>query len=352
MSFGPPFAVDCGVVRNLETRNFTMPFRNRLLIVTSLLLVFAVLSTCMVLSWWMRRSMMEQTRESGLQVAEHLARTMEFAEQIPGDMEKLLADQMVVQATIAAHLVAIAEKAGLSPQEINRHLQEITESTTLDEFWITDEKGRAYLRNMTAINFAFDSDPKKQPQAHIFFPLLEGKTNVVIQKAMRREVDDQIFKYVAVPGVDKPRIVQVGYNARLIAQMNQTLGLPRVISTQIKSPSVESIHVLDEKLKTLAFGSRASVNLTQAITVEDADMLARVVKTLQPEVRQSSGNLLVMAPILTQEKRVAGAARISMDTSGWEDQIQKSYLICVIVAAVTLVVGLITTLFLSRKLAD
>src|SRR5687767_10665992 len=129
-----------------------MPFRNRLLLLTSFLLLIAVLSTCIVLSWWMRKSLMDQTRESGLQVAEHLARTMEFAEEIPGAMEKVLADQMVVQATLAAHLVAIAEKSGLTPQEINRHLQEITGGTTLDEFWITDEKGHAYLRNKTAID--------------------------------------------------------------------------------------------------------------------------------------------------------------------------------------------------------
>ena len=32
----------------------------------------------------------------------------------------------------------------------------------------------------------------------------------MIQDAQKREVDDQIFKYVGVAGVDKPRIVQVG----------------------------------------------------------------------------------------------------------------------------------------------
>jgi len=35
----------------------------------------------------------------------------------------------------------------------------------------------------------------------------------VIQDARKREIDNQIFKYVGVAGVDKPRIVQVGVAA-------------------------------------------------------------------------------------------------------------------------------------------
>jgi hypothetical protein len=35
----------------------------------------------------------------------------------------------------------------------------------------------------------------------------------VIQEARQREVDDRVFKYVGVAGIDKPRIVQVGVSA-------------------------------------------------------------------------------------------------------------------------------------------
>ena len=80
----------------------------------------------------------------------------------------------------------------------------------LDEIWITDEKGHAYLRNISEIDFTFSPNPKQQPQAHVFWPLLTGKTKSVVQEARQREVDTQVFKYVGVTGVDKPRIVQVG----------------------------------------------------------------------------------------------------------------------------------------------
>ena len=40
---------------------------------------------------------------------------------------------------------------------------------------------------------------------------------MVIQKAQKREIDDQIYKYVGVGGIDVPRIVQIGIAAAGIA---------------------------------------------------------------------------------------------------------------------------------------
>ena len=54
----------------------------------------------------------------------------------------------MVEARIVAHFVDTAEKAGFTPEEINRRLRQLADTTVLDEFWITDEKGHAYLRNI------------------------------------------------------------------------------------------------------------------------------------------------------------------------------------------------------------
>jgi hypothetical protein len=125
------------------------------------------------------------------------------------DAEDIVARHMVGEALLAAHLVAIAEKAGMRPEEINAILKEVAEKSAIDEFWITDERGRAYLTNQD-FEFTFDPDPARQPQASAFWPLLEGGSEVVIQDARQREIDDRVFKYVGVAGVDKPRIVQIG----------------------------------------------------------------------------------------------------------------------------------------------
>ena len=85
----------------------------------------------------------------------------------------------------------------------------MAENSGIEEFWITDSSGHAYLTN-TGLEFTFSPDAKKQPQASAFWALLKGQQKVVVQTAQKREIDNRVFKYVGVAGVDKPRIVQVG----------------------------------------------------------------------------------------------------------------------------------------------
>ena len=128
------------------------------------------------------------------------------------DCEDIIARHMVGEALLATHLVALAEKAGLKPAEINATLKSIAGKSAAQEFWITDSAGHAYLTN-TGVDFTFTPDSAKQPQASAFWPLITGAKDIVIQAARKREIDDRVFKYVGVAGVDKPRIVQVGVGA-------------------------------------------------------------------------------------------------------------------------------------------
>lgn len=135
------------------------------------------------------------------------------------NVEDTLGRHMVAEALLAAHFVAAAERSGMDRDEINAILRGIAEKSAVDEFWITDSNGHAYLTN-TGVDFAFDPDPSKQPQASAFWPLISGKTEIVIQAARKREIDDQVYKYVAVAGIDRPRIVQVGIRANELPACN------------------------------------------------------------------------------------------------------------------------------------
>ncbi|HEV8071482.1 MAG TPA: response regulator [Planctomycetaceae bacterium] len=163
----------------------------RILILVGLLLVATVVITTLVIKWTTRRF-----------------------------VEDAIGDQMVMQARIAAHLVAIAEQKrnqGMTPEEINQHLREIVnfakEQRNFDyEFWITDSAGHAYLRTQPN-DFTFQAD---QPQAGEFLPLLAGRPDhreTYVQEARQREIDPAVYKYVGVSGADKSRIVQIGYRA-------------------------------------------------------------------------------------------------------------------------------------------
>ena len=133
-------------------------------------------------------------------------------------LDAMLDDQMTGQARIAAHVVAAAEAAGHDAAQVIDALSTVAAATVLDEFWVTDEEGVAYLTNVRGtsgemVSFRFDPDPAVQPQASAFFPLLSsppGSDDVVAQGAQVREIDNEVFKYVGVAGVDRRRIVQVG----------------------------------------------------------------------------------------------------------------------------------------------
>jgi hypothetical protein len=132
------------------------------------------------------------------------------------DCGGLIAGHMVAEALLAAHLVVSAEKAGMKKGDIDAILKSIAEKSSVQEFWITDSSGRVSFTN-TGIDFTFSPDPAKQPQASAFWPLLSGDKTIVVQESRKREIDDRVFKYVGVAGVDKPRIVQVGVAAETFA---------------------------------------------------------------------------------------------------------------------------------------
>ena len=134
-------------------------------------------------------------------------------------LDATLDDQMTAQARITAHLVAAAEAAGQDPPRIIETLDAIVASTVLDEFWITDGVGFSYLTNVrdesgALVPFRFDPDPAAQPQASKFYVLLgsdvDDDADVITQPTQVREIDQEVYKYVGVGGVDQARIVQIG----------------------------------------------------------------------------------------------------------------------------------------------
>jgi hypothetical protein len=104
----------------------------------------------------------------------------------------------------------------MNKNDIDAILKNVAEKSVAQEFWITDSSGRVTFTN-TGIDFTFSPDPAKQPQASAFWPLLSGDKKIVAQASRKREIDDRVFKYVGVAGVDKPRIVQVGVAAETFA---------------------------------------------------------------------------------------------------------------------------------------
>lgn len=120
---------------------------------------------------------------------------------------------MVAEATLAAHFVDAAVKAGMGRDAINAVLRRIADETVISEFWVTDENGEIAFTNVEGVDFTFPTDPAADSQAAPFAALLTGDQSVVVQDAAPRVLDGAVFKYVGVAGVDQTRIVQVGLSA-------------------------------------------------------------------------------------------------------------------------------------------
>jgi phosphoserine phosphatase RsbU/P len=331
--------------------------RTQTLLMVTLLLVAAVLATAGVIGWSARQAMLAETEAQGLVIARLLSRSAAFGAGVMKDVESAIGEQMVVEATMAAHLVAIAEAAGLSTKEINRRLKQIADNTALDEIWITDEKGHAYLRNVPEIDFTFSPDPKEQPQAHVFWPLLTGKAKSVVQEARQREVDTQVFKYVGVSGVDKPRIVQVGYHAALLQQLRQRMGLTRLVNQLVSEGSVIAIRVLDKNMITVDYAERIQNDKLPVPTeAELADILS-LTKAGRTESFLEGSFLKVVAPIGQEGGELQGGAiLVTLPTDRMQAAIRDETRLAGTVSGLVLLFGSVMAIFgaktISKPIAD
>ena len=315
------------------------------------LLVITVIATAFVTTRGATQSMLAQMEEDGITIAQLLARSSNFAVRVPRQVEDVIGDQMVVEARIAAHLVALAEgRAGMSPEEINTILQDITGHTALDEFWITDETARAYLRNDLDIDFTFSPDPDEQPQAHVFYPLLSQKDGVVIQEARQREVDPKVFKYVGVSGIDRPRIVQVGYEATFLKELSRDMNAQRLVDELTGQGNVASIHVVDAERQHLAASTQPIRGIGERLSGDDLDLLEEAFDSEGVHSALRDDVLRVAVPLLDQEGRVQVVAFVYLLTDSVRAAIQTGVFRSALVSVVVIAVGIVISLLLSSSI--
>jgi adenylate cyclase len=324
-----------------------MRYRTRLVLLVTGLLASAVIVISALLAWNTRNAMLESAEESGKMVADLLARSAGLANEIPNEVEEMLGSQMVAEARIIAHFVDAAEKANLTPEEINRRLRQLADTTVLDEFWITDETGHAYLRNID-VDFTFSPSAREQPQAHAFWPLLSGKKDHVIQEARRREIDDQHFKYAGVAGIDKSRIVQVGYNAKYLNDLKARVGLGRAVQALLASGDIDAIWVFDTKLSQLA--GPEVMGPASARFPSEAEMQSIRLALNDDQTRSVllGSALSVIAPIKSDSNTISGAALVRIPTDRMWQAVRNQIKIATIIALTVLGIGFLLSLLLAK----
>src|SRR5512147_246646 len=126
-----------------------MRLRTKLILSFSLVLGIALAANHVVTIKALRRSLLNQSVEQSKNLVEILQATDHFVVGLPARVEDVVGSHLLVEALLTAHLVDIAENKGhLKPEQIKERLTDIADQGVVDEFWITDSKGHAYLRNI------------------------------------------------------------------------------------------------------------------------------------------------------------------------------------------------------------
>ena len=258
-----------------------MTLRARVLVTIVGLLILSVVGLAVVLTLSARDSFRAQAQTGALSLAQSVLDAIVVLNSIPDQVENKLGQQMQIQARIAAEYVAAAERAGDSPAEINQRLSAIANESDIDEFWVTDETGHAYLSNIHT-EFTFNPDPAVQPQAHVFWPLLTGEAIAVQQKGRVREIDNNLYKYVGVAGVDQSRIVQVGSRQELIEQIRARTGVQAFLDGIVQDGNVAGMWMLDSQFHFVA-GAEHDESSAIRRTEVTRDQLIRAREVAEPD---------------------------------------------------------------------
>lgn len=310
--------------------------RLRLLLLVTVSLALAVVATVVAMSWNARDSVIAQAERDVGVLARVLERTVGLADQLPDEMEDVVAREMRTTASMLALYVAAAEAQGEKPGPIIAALQRVVAEGTIAEIWVTDSRGHAYLHTLPGVDFTFSPDPQQQPQASAFWPLLTGAQKSVVQPATRRELDQHWFKYVGVAGVDKPRIVQVGRDAGSIAAMREQLGLNRLVEGLVRSNALEAIYIVDRGLGQLAKRERTGVAALD-VNAAEREVLSSVIRTGTVVTRIAPAGIDVFAPIRADQRGIEGAFLVRLPRDGLDSllrqQLRTSALIGLLVVA-------------------
>lgn len=102
-----------------------MTLRTKLLIAFTALLALALGGNCLLVAVAGRRALVDHSLERVEGLTALLVTASQYSVGVMDNTEQLLSDQMIAQATLAAHLVDVAENvAHLSPEQIKQRLKD------------------------------------------------------------------------------------------------------------------------------------------------------------------------------------------------------------------------------------
>lgn len=327
--------------------------RTRLIRAFFLLLAVALGGSYLAMVAMMRRSALSEFREQALSLTQMLFVAGRYAVGVEDRTDTLIGQQMIAQAVLASHLVDVAEnRAKMKPDEITAILEQIADRTVIDEFWITDDQGRAYLRNRKDIDFTFGAEGSVGGQSDAFLPLLKSRNGQAVQPAMARDYDGLVFKYAGVSGVDHPRIVQVGYDASTLRELSRGMHAHDLGKALVGNAGILGIQILGpggRRFPEILAPNAPPGTLAQARAALSGELQAVFDTGQTRSVRRGD---IVSFLVRARNHGGPNAVLISFDASERTGLIRRAALIMALMTAALLTAGMIAAVRIAGSIAD
>lgn len=284
-----------------------MTFQGRLILLISGLVTLAVALVTILLAWTTHSAIQSRVEADGRSAATLLARTATLAREVPRDVEALLGDRLLSEATLAAHLVAVME-AGKAPiKAVTDRLKAVADSGGPDEIWVTDNRGRAYLHNIPGPDITFGPDVRAQPRQAPYYGLLNRAPEKVVTDAATE--GGKLMKFAGVAGVDKPRIVQVGADVRRLGDIARKAGVDGVMASLLAGGTVEGAWLLERDGRLAVHATGPSAGPLSERAVEAAKAAAAAGET---GLLREGDRLTAFAPVPAVAGQGAGIAVVRL----------------------------------------
>jgi len=298
-----------------------MTLRRRLFLFVTLIIAIGVPSTAGVFAYVSWQSVLERTERDGTLVAQLLAQSISFIQQVPVAIQEIVGRDVEAQADIVAHLIQIARQRKATPLEINQALRNIAANNGIPEIWVTDAHGAPVFWSLDDISATIGTDSGLTLRP-VFRPLLKGYRFSIFTDLQVRNLDSRELYYGGVALPDRSGMVLIARQPGRVNQILNSIGLKRMAETVMSGALIDAIWVFDENLKPVIATSVEGVDKSTALTATERDIVEKVVKTSTPasylkksglhEVLFGHTLLYVAAPIFNAEGLPNGAALMSL----------------------------------------
>jgi len=348
-----------------------MNLKQRLLSVVLPLLTLSVVVSVYGLSHFAKRTALQQASQDGQILANVLLRTIEVSQTVEVGTEEMAAKHLIVSARILSNYVAVAESCKIPATTINDRLRNMVNPDLLGEVLISDQLGKTTFSNLPEDRLKNQIDPLKDHEAEEFWPLLKASKDMSItQPLKRRNRDGRLFKYVGVPGVDRPRIVQVSMAGDDLKELQNTMGVQALLENVVLEDSIDRVWVVNQSLETQSFVDENNDPLMAEIEPADRLLLKEAISQNRPSTRLDPRHIAIAAPLTAivntdnhtigknsggkdpfiRATVASGAILIHMSTDLMNDLLDQESTIAMITGGLSLLFGALLVAGLTRRI--